>query len=431
MRPSPLKHILLPVGAVQIQGDENGHDFRKGHGQPDAGGDADDPGKDQDKRHHQDQGPQRGDQRRDRAVPQCGKIAGEEHVPADEQKHGAEQLERLPGQVKYMAVLHKQMDDRLPQQQRDGRNEDGADADGQEAVTGGLPDLFMVPGAHIVADDGGGGHGDAHIKGDKEIVDIHNDGDSRHPVLAEVLEHDHVKEEGGNAGGHLRQHLAAAVGAGLKQHPPVCPWPAEADMAELQEIHQPDEHTYGDGQKRSPCGAEGAHIQYGHKNIVENDVADQPRHRHRHAHAGLAVGTHHVFKKQLEGHGDAAQKDDKGIGQHMGKQSVAAAQQYADGLQKDDAEHRKEQRKPQQHQRDKGKDLAGLTALFLPHFLPDDRPGAGGQHDRGTEDDAGNGDDDIDAPQRIGAGIFGYKKTVDGGVKGQKDHGEHRWHQIL
>ena len=46
MLPSPRKHILLPVGAVQIQGDENGHDFRKGHGQPDAGGDADDPGKD-------------------------------------------------------------------------------------------------------------------------------------------------------------------------------------------------------------------------------------------------------------------------------------------------------------------------------------------------------------------------------------------------
>ena len=79
-----------------MDGDENRHSFRQRHGDPDPRH-TQEFWEDQDEGHHQDEGPQRGDQRRDETVAQGREVAGEEHVQADEQEYRAEELEAAPG----------------------------------------------------------------------------------------------------------------------------------------------------------------------------------------------------------------------------------------------------------------------------------------------------------------------------------------------
>ena len=204
----------LAVGTIQVDGDENRHSFRQRHGDPDPRH-AQEFGKDQDEDHHQDEGPQRGDQCRDEAVAQGREVAGEEHVQADEQEYRAEELEAVPGQGEHAAAVHEQADDARPAEKGNGQNQHGADGDGDETVAGGLPDFCVVSGARVVAHHRGGGHGDSHINGDKEIVDVHDNRHRRDAVFPEIPHDDQVEQERGNSRGHFREHLTAAVGAGF------------------------------------------------------------------------------------------------------------------------------------------------------------------------------------------------------------------------
>lgn len=175
-----------------MDGDENRHGFRQRHGDPDPRH-AQEFWEDQDEDHHQDEGPQRGDQRRDEAVAQGREVAGEEHVQADEQEYRAEELEAVPGQGEHAAAVHEQADDARPAEKGNGQNQHGADGDGDETVAGGLPDFGVVSGARVVAHHRGGGHGDSHINGDKEIVDVHYNRHRRDAVFPEIPHDDQVE----------------------------------------------------------------------------------------------------------------------------------------------------------------------------------------------------------------------------------------------
>ena len=204
----------LAVGTVQADGDENRHGFRQRHGNPDPRH-AQEFWEDQDEGHHQDEGPKRGDQRRNEAVAQGREVAGEEHVQADEQEYWAEELEAVPGQGEHAAAVHEQADDARPAKKGNSQNQHGADGDGDETVSGGLPDFGVVSGARVVAHHRGGGHGDSHINGDKEIVDVHYNRHRRDAVFPEIPHDNQVEQKSGNSRGHFREHLTAAVGAGF------------------------------------------------------------------------------------------------------------------------------------------------------------------------------------------------------------------------
>lgn len=197
-----------------MDGDENRHGFRQRHGDPDPRH-AQEFWEDQDEDHHQDEGPQRGDQCRDEAVAQGREVAGEEHVQADEQEYRAEELEAVPGQGEHAAAVHEQADDARPAEKGNGQDQHGADGDGDEAVAGGLPDFGVVSGACVVAHHRRGGHGDSHINGDKEIVDVHYNRHRRDAVFPEITHDDQIEQESGNSRGHFREHLTAAVGTGF------------------------------------------------------------------------------------------------------------------------------------------------------------------------------------------------------------------------
>ena len=204
----------LPVVAVQAHGNEDRHGFRQRHGDPDPRH-AQDLGEDQDEGHHQDEGPQRGDQRRDETVAQGREVAGEEHVQADEQEYRAEELEAVPGQGEHAAAVHEQADDARPAEKGNGQDQHGADGDGDEAVASGLPDFGVISGARVVAHHRRGGHGDSHINGDKEVVDVHDNRHRRDAVFPEKPHDNQVEQESGNSRGHFREHLTAAVGTGF------------------------------------------------------------------------------------------------------------------------------------------------------------------------------------------------------------------------
>lgn len=202
----------LAVGTIQVDGDENRHSFRQRHGDPDPRH-TQEFWEDQDEGHHQDEGPQRGDQRRNEAVAQGREVAGEEHVQADEQEYRAEELEAVPGQGEHAAAVHEQADDARPAKKGNSQNQHGADGDGDETVSGGLPDFGVVSGARVVAHHRRGGNGDSHINGNKEIVDVHYYRHRRDAVFPEIPHDDQVEQESGNSRGHFREHLTAAVGA--------------------------------------------------------------------------------------------------------------------------------------------------------------------------------------------------------------------------
>ena len=204
----------LAVGTIQVDGDENRHGFRQRHGDPDPRH-AQEFWEDQDEDHHQDEGPQRGDQRRDEAVAQGREVAGEEHVQADEQEYRAEELEAVPGQGEHAAAVHEQANDARPAEKGNGQDQHGADGDGDEAVAGGLPDFGVVSGARVVAHHRSGSHSDSHINRDKEIVNIHDDCHRCDAVFPEIFHDDQVEQESGNSRGHFREHLTAAVGTGF------------------------------------------------------------------------------------------------------------------------------------------------------------------------------------------------------------------------
>lgn len=175
-----------------MDGDENRHGFRQRHGNPDPRH-AQEFWEDQDEGHHQDEGPKRGDQRRNEAVAQGREVAGEEHVQADEQEYRAEELEAVPGQGEHAAAVHEQADDARPAEKGNGQNQHGADGDGDETVAGGLPDFGVVSSARVVTHHRGGGHGDSHINGDKEIVDVHYNRHRRDAVFPEIPHDDQVE----------------------------------------------------------------------------------------------------------------------------------------------------------------------------------------------------------------------------------------------
>lgn len=197
-----------------MDGDENRHGFRQRHGNPDPRH-AQEFWEDQDEGHHQNEGSQRRDQGGDEAVAQGREVTGEEYVQADEQEYRAEELEAVPGQGEHAAAIHEQADDARPAEKGNGQNQHGADGDGDETVSGGLPDFGVISGARVVAHHRGGGHGDSHINGDKEIVDVHYNRHRRDAVFPEIPHDDQVEQESGNSRGHFREHLTAAVGAGF------------------------------------------------------------------------------------------------------------------------------------------------------------------------------------------------------------------------
>ena len=94
----------------------------------------------------------------------------------------------------------EEVDERLPEAERDGHDDHGSESDGPEAVAQRLPDLRGISGADVKAHDRCGRHGDAHVKRDEEVVEIHDDRDRRDPVLTIMLEDDDIKQKGRDAG---------------------------------------------------------------------------------------------------------------------------------------------------------------------------------------------------------------------------------------
>ena len=201
--------------------------------------------------------------------------------------------------------------------------------------------------------------------------------------------------------------------------------------AEPQKVDEPDEGAGRDGEGGAPGRAQRAQAEHTHKEIVQPHVQHQTRHRHGKPNLGVAVAAHQILKEQLERHGHRAQKHHQRIGQHVGHQPLAAAQQHRDGAQKGHAQGGERHRKGQQHQAHEAENAVCLLHLAAAQVLADDGARPGGQHHRNAEGDAGDGDDDVDARQRVRTRIAGDEKAVDGGVERQKDHGQNAGQQAF
>ena len=85
------------------------------------------------------------------------------------------------------------MDNLISKSERHHENYHRSNGNRDEAVSGCLLNLIIVLGSVIVADDWSGRNGNSHIKRDKEIVDVHDDGDSRYPILSKISHDNQIK----------------------------------------------------------------------------------------------------------------------------------------------------------------------------------------------------------------------------------------------
>ena len=98
----------------------------------------------------------------------------------------------------------------------------------------------------VVADHGRRAVGVADKQGADKHQYIHNDGDGRHAVLAYVLQHRQVEQQGGNAGHQGGGKLRHTVGGGVEQHPDPEHRLFKVEQAVFFPEHQEAHHS-GDG----------------------------------------------------------------------------------------------------------------------------------------------------------------------------------------
>lgn len=137
------------------------------------------------------------------------------------------------------------MDNLFSEQQRDGHNQHRADCDGNEAVTSRFSDFSVVFKTDVIADDWSGCNGNAHVKGNEEVVDVHDNRHRRDAVLAKVPHDDEIKKQRRDSGGHFCQHFAASVRAGFHENRPVDLRFAKANVAVFPEIVKTNQHADG------------------------------------------------------------------------------------------------------------------------------------------------------------------------------------------
>ena len=142
-----------------------------------------------------------------------------------------------------------------------------------------------------------------------------------------------VEQEGNDAGGEFCQHIADAVEARTQQNGPLKMRTAEAQMTVPQKIDKTDQRADRNGENRPQSGSECPQRKDTNQDIIQQKIQEQPGHGHDQPDTGISVGTHHVLKEKLKGHGGGSAKRYGRIGQNMGHQAFCTAQQCDKGPQ--------------------------------------------------------------------------------------------------
>lgn len=310
----------IPIFPSHSHGEGDGHDCRhqlgNNEGDPDAVRAPDEREK-HDRGDLKDEGTQKRDRRRDRAVVEGGEKSRSEDGDAAEQKgEGIEEKSAQGKAVECGIVAHEHHGQGAREQFSEQEHGDRGDDDEAVAFLPQALQFTVILRAVVVADHGSGADGVADEDRHKDHAHVHQNAVRGNAVLALIADELDVVEHSHQRHGDVAHQLGRAVGAGAQKRATVKGKRAEAKQAcvfsrEVEKRNDPTHHLAQRGRERRAHKTERKN---GDEQGIEDDVGNARRDRGDQPKLGFFRGDKEALELHLEHERGDGDENDPTVG---------------------------------------------------------------------------------------------------------------------